>query len=214
MGRFRGGLLFSLLLFGLAVRADTMPFAGALTTNGMPDPNAVFASTFTLTTASDVLIETFSYGGLTDPQGNVLNAGGGFLPDIVISNSGIGSKLLADSSVNVGLTTGVSACLPANTDPSGFCGDAAVEILNLAIGTYTFDITVAGNHALVDLTGNLTGFDGGGSFFFQQGLLDSHLAGDVIVTPETSTVPEPASWWMLGSGLCGLLFRNSRKRSS
>ena len=118
--------------------------------------------------------------------------------------------MLADSAVNVGLASIplVSACPPANLDSTQFCGDAAVEILGLASGTYTFDVTnITGNQASVDAMGNLIGFSGQGSFFGPQGFLDSHLAGNVIVTPEISSVPEPGTCLLLGSGLLVLLSR-------
>jgi hypothetical protein len=217
MVRISTGVLGLMFLCTIAAQADTVTFTGALKTGGVDDPNAVFQSTFTLTTSSDVLIETYSYGGLNDQMGNVIDPGGGFLPEIVISSSGVGSQLLADSAVNIGLPSipPVSACPPANVDAAQFCGDAAVEILGLSSGTYTFDIiNITGNQATVDAAGNLSGFSGQGSFFGPSGFLDSHLAGNVIVTPEISSVPEPGTGLLLGSSLLALISRKLWRRTS
>lgn len=204
------GLAF-ILTASSAGRADSVTFGGYLTgdgtASGTPDANVIFSSTLNLATTSDVLIETYSAGGLIDSQGNVIDPGGGaFQPEIAIAASGVNPQLLADSSSEgVGPSTPqVSACPPASLDGNGACVDTALEILGLSPGSYVFYVTGNGNLPNVDATNDLTGFGGGGSFFGPDGFGDPHITGEVIVTPEVSSVPEPGTLVLIGTGFLAL----------
>jgi hypothetical protein len=202
MGRFRLGLLCIFLISGTMARADAISYTGNLTTNGNPDPNAVFEAGFTLAGVSEVILQSWSYGGGTNMMGTTI-APLGFQPDIAVFSSN--PVTVFDSGV-----INLPACPPGNTDDLGACGDARLDLI-LGAGTYTFSVTTLGNFPTSnDPSGSFNGMGEFGTNGDAQ-LLDDHFAVDLTVTPQ-SAVPEPGAGFMLGSGLLVLLGNLLRQR--
>jgi len=125
--RFAPGWLTPLLLVLIAptlARANSISYTGNLS-----GPNAVFLASFTVSSVSNVTLQTWSFGGGTNAAGTLI-AGGGFLPDISVFGPGPTSPLLADTNFNF------NGCPPANIDAfEGICGDSTLSLMGLAAGT-------------------------------------------------------------------------------
>ena len=170
-------------------------------------PNEVFTAPLILTTASNVTIQTFSYGGGITHDGTVVQSGS-FDPTITLfEGSGPGAVLPDVSYFNDDGT-----CPPANADPGTLlCLDSVLSLNSVASGIYTIVLTVAGNAPVAASVGSGTigdGFDGNG--FFDQPPITSYVF-DVV----TTSVPEPKTMTLFGLAGVALWLRTSwvsRKR--
>ncbi len=195
-----------------AAKADTTTtYTGTLATE-----ESTVDIALSLSSTSNVTLQTFGFGGGTDALGNVF-AAGGVDPFLAVFNSA-GNIL-----TNGGNPYGTSAiqtnypsfqgCPPANPVGGGVgCGDVTMSIPDFMAGTYTIVLSDGQYfaNAIFD-NGNLgegfTDFTGGTSNFCDTIGLNctGAYALDVTTAPiGTTGVPEPASFPLLALSLLGL----------
>lgn len=160
-------------------------------TGTFEDPNQIFLQAFSFPSLSDILIQTWQYGGSGSAPGGTNGAGvvipvGGF--DSVVSVFGPDGTLIDYNDDGT--------CPPGTLDGEN-CFDSTLAINSLPAGTYTLALTVVGNYpagvALSD------GFVLAGDF----GGRAQSYAVDISVTSE-NVVPEPSTFELF-MGSIGLL---------
>jgi len=182
------------LRFGLAFAAASMALAAPAAaadysyTGTLSDPNQVLLFNFTVGTASDVTLQSYSYSGGTTADGTVISAGG-FDPILA----------LFDGSGN----------LIGQDDDSGPGYDVWLSRL-LQPGNYTVSVMAYSNFAVGPNLSN--GFQNTGSF----GGRTQSWAFDVLgvdTATQVGAVPEPATWAMMlmGFGATGFAMRRRKK---
>jgi len=192
---------FSMILLGLAVTPATTTAAAVSFTGTFQQDDNVRLFGFTLAAPATVGVETWSYGGGTDAQGQVIARGGFETVVSLFSGSGV--------FIDVSLT---GSCPPQNVDPTtGLCGDSFLSD-SLAAGNYLVAITEyanipngpnLGNGFLETGQGNFTGplFCGAAGSFFDATC--NHRTGnfelDILGVTSATAVPEPTGLAMLGS---------------
>jgi hypothetical protein len=178
--------------------------AGSLSQVGdLDDANGVALISFTISTAADVDIQTWGYGGTLDAAGGVNASGqviasGGFDPYVSLFN-GAGNSAVFIASNDEGL------CPPGHLAPA--CHDATLHAGALAAGTYTVALTAFENFSFAENYGSGTlgdGFIGLGSFYDASSGVErsGHYAIDIH---SAGLVPEPTSLAMAGAGLLALM---------
>jgi len=207
-----------------AAYADGTSYVGTLANPDSSDLTmSTFQATLVLTTISDVTLQTYGFGGGTNQAGTVISPGG--TDPFVGLFSGTGSAALFINGTSLDLSNYTPGCPPAGTvsDFGGTtCGDVTLTFDDLAAGTYTVllsdgqfipNAAVGSGSTLGDGFLDLTGGSNDGTGFFCNiadftGGVETNCpntsgnyALDVLTTPATSTVPEPASLALLGSGL-------------
>jgi hypothetical protein len=222
-------LSIAALLAGSALSAETLSFTGTLTS---PDvgPGAMGVITFDLAATSDVTLQTYSFGGGINGDGTTI-APGGFDPFVGLFQGGAGPTALfidgtADNLSNY--TSEPSACPPAGLVTIGSvpnqCGDVRLQF-TLAPGFYTVIVSDADYvpNAVYETTGYLgDGFSDltGGSFPLTTCYDASDCNNDTanwaldITTSGNSSpsVPEPASFGLVGVGLMVVSHASSRRK--
>jgi hypothetical protein len=216
--------LFCVLVFSLSAavaRADGTSYVGTLAS---PNSNDLTMSTFqallVLTTASDVTLQTYGFGGGTNQAGTPINPGG--TDPFVGLFSGTGNTAAFINGTSLDLTNYTPGCPLANT-VSNFggttCGDVTLTFDDLVAGTYTVLLSDgqyipsaaigAGStlgDGFADLTGgqfcNIADFTGGVQTNCPN--ISGAFALDVLTTPLTASAPEPCTLLLLGAGLAGL----------
>lgn len=205
-----GALLFSVLTVSFA-SASTVSYTGSFTSD-----DQVQLFTFSLASPSDITLETLSYGGGMNGNGQKIPEGG-FEPVLSLF-SGTGLFLNA-SGAN-------GSCPPQTVDSAtGLCGDAFLMQSGLAAGKYTVALTEFFNVAngptlaagfLEGGAGNFTGVScgiSGGSFLDETcAQRTSNYALDITTSPSTSATPEPASFWLILPGAALFLFARLRPK--
>jgi len=223
MSRHFLAVLACLALCTSVARATTTTYSGSLATS-----ESTYEPTLTLGSASDVTIQTYSFGegetdlfvGMFDSSGNILTYGTGCPGDLLTCNP-------FGTSLDLTNYSSFSGCPPASTETIGgspVCGDITMGLSDLAAGTYTILIS-DGNYqpnAVYD-NGNLSeGFTDltGGQFCNlvingvdctqDTGSYDFTVTTTPLKTPPPPA-PEPASLALLVSGLLGIAgFRKRR----
>jgi hypothetical protein len=195
------------------LRADaTFTSCGMGCTLGPANTDADYAQfaavvrTFSVASPSMMDAITFSYGGGINGAGMTI-AQGGFEPYLSLFDSG--GNFLASTFFGTTCPAG------ANTNTSsGQCFDVRLDGGTLAPGNYQIAISAFENLSFAENLGTGTladGFTGLGNL--AQGE-DLHYAFDVVLNPQTSTVPEPGSFVMLAcAALAGRLFQRRKKGS-
>jgi hypothetical protein len=194
----------------LADTVSTESFTGTLASS-----SAVFETTLTLTAGEDVLLQTYGFGGGTNAAGTVIAPGGTDPFVAIFSGTGGTAAILTDG---MGDPYGTSVDFGGPT-----CGDVTMSLSSLAAGTYTVVLSdgqyianaVFDNGTLSEGFSDLTG----GVFcnIANNGVncpdpLGGAYALDITTTSTTSSVPEPGTLALFGSGLIALAFRLRGRR--
>lgn len=114
-------------------RADTMSFTGTLASS---EDTVVIP--IVLTSAGDVTLQTFGFGGGVNGAGTVI-ASGGFDPFVGLFSGTGDSAVFLDGTSDI-LTNYTPGCPPAGTVSLGTtptCGDVNLQFTGLAAGTYS-----------------------------------------------------------------------------
>lgn len=195
--------------------ANSFSFVGNF---AMDDNLRIF--NFELLTTSTVTIRTYGYAGGTNAASQWL-AGGGFDPVLSLfgGTSPLAPLLFSNNDGGCGLVGADAA--------TGDCWDAYIQWSNLGPGTYSVVLSqydnlpggLLGDPFSQAGNGNFTGGAFGGfpgpfvdahpaqrTSFYAVDILDVHSAAD-------TSIPEPASIWLLGGGCFALLAgRRLRRR--
>lgn len=206
------------LLGAGAVLADGTSYVGTLA-----DPTGVFEATLTLTSASNVTLQTYGFGGGKNQAGTIIGPGGTDSFVGLFAGTGSGAAFLNGTSLDLTNYSSFMGCPPAGT-VSNFggttCGDVTMTFDDLAAGIYTVLLSdgqfipnagVGAGSTLgdgfLDLTGgtfcNIADFTGGVQTNCPN--TSGAFALDVITSRPVVTTPEPTSLVLLGSGLLGLI---------
>jgi hypothetical protein len=204
---------------GVAFVLLTAPgFAGQFSFTGVfANDNDVQLFTFGLLAPTTVTLQTWSYGGGTDANGQTI-AAGGFEPLLEVFDA----LSLAPAS-GLLLPGTFSSCPPnrADTNRIPACYDVLAQ-LSLTAGNYFLALTQNPNAAVGNL-GDGFQFDGDPTFnsgfagsFGAQG--DGHWEVDILAADNAAAVtatPEPGSLWLSAAAmlLAGIGFRKVRPRA-
>jgi hypothetical protein len=221
--------LLAATAFGLSA-GSIYSFTGTLSS-----PEDASETTFSLTAADTVTIQTWGFGGGTNASAQVIMAGG-FDPLIALFDGPVATATMAtDGSANPLADADnllnppwsyVGNCPPAGTVAIGTdndCGDDFMQVA-LGVGTYTLVLTDASYipFAVFDNGSLAEGFEDLTSGVFQTCdpvsnaciTPDGNYAVDILsAQPDLITTPEPSALSMLGIALAALpVLRTSRKR--
>jgi hypothetical protein len=191
--------------------------AGIISSTGtFTSDDQVFQLNFTLSSAGDVTIQSFGYGGGTNGAGTVIPQGG-FATDLAVF-SATGSQLLIDQDSYGG--NPVCGERAVNSD-TGLCLDGYLYLPSLGAGSYILTLTEQGNPANGPALADGFAQDGGGNFtggpFLDpfQNQMNGTWAVDVSSTGiggSTSTAPEPATAFLTLLLVPGLAIAAKRRR--
>ena len=197
----RGRLLVMSLLLSGPLSASTLSFTGAL---DPANPNDVFLAEITLASTSNLVLQSYGYGGSSGAPGGTNAAGmvipaGGFDTYLSLFH-GFGPTATFFASNDDG------GCGPASPDP--VCADSRLSLTSLAAGNYTIALTLPNNFSFAENYG--TGTLGDGFIDLQGDYYDaasnmvrtSNYAFDVTYNPSSvAATPEPPSIALFATGL-------------
>jgi hypothetical protein len=217
------------ILAGLGLLSLTCHLAGGSLsfTGTLPTPEDIFTQTFSVDAGQTVDIQTWGFGGGTNAAGTLIPAGG-FDPFVgLFLGTGPTALFLDGTADNLSnYTSEPSACPPAGLvaigSVGGQCGDVILEFTGLAAGVYTVLLSDANYlpNAVFETTGLLgDGFSDLTAGVFQTCFDQDNCNTDtanwaVDITGASSSVPEPASFAIVGLGLVAVarLLATQRKK--
>lgn len=179
--------------------------SGPFTSSGtLGSKNQVLEASFSLTSTTNLVISTSSYGGGANANGTTAMAGG-FMPSLVLYNSA-GNYMAGE----------IFPSPTGKMDPTtNLVGDAYLTKMNLAAGSYILALSDYSVQQLPTATNLSDGFDnpGGGTAFSDvQGNARNGNYSLNITGPSAAAVPEPATFWLMVPAL-GAVVTAIRKRS-
>ena len=196
--RLQRSLLF--LVAAISLQAGTVSLTGSLDPN---DPNDVFLYQFAVPAVSDLLFQSYGFGGGVNAGGTVIPSGG------------------FDAYLSVFAGTGPSAIFLASNDdgtcplgtPDPTCSDPTLSLSAQPAGWYTLALTVFDNFSFAENFGSGTlgdGFIGLGDYFnlASNSFRTSNFALDV--SSSAGFVPEPGTIFLFATGVA-LLFQLRRE---
>jgi len=203
--------LIALLLACAAAQGDTTSFIGALDPT---NPNDVFLTTFTLSNAGPVTIQTYSYGGGVNAAGQTILPVG-FDPVLGLYTGTGDGAVLFDYNDDGSCPPGTPKLFGSTAN----CFDSTLNYASLAAGTYTISLTAFGNEPFGS---QQPAFNTLGDGFL--GLADFNDPADPSgrtsvtndfafdLTAPSTTTPEPSAALcaLLGIALVGGLRRGQR----
>jgi len=172
-----------LLAVAVSLHAATVSLTGSLDPN---DANDVFLYQFEVPAVSDLLFQSYGFGGGTNAAGMIIPSGG-FDPYLsLFAGAGPGATFLASNDDG--------SCPPGNFDPS--CSDPTLSLTAQPAGSYTLALTVFDNFSFAENIGSGTlgdGFIGLGDYFnvASNEIRTSNFALDV--SSSAGFVPEPGT---------------------
>jgi hypothetical protein len=183
-----GLLVFIILLFACPAFPNSLSFTG-----GLAGPSTPFETTFYLAGNSNVIIQSWSFGGGTNAAGQAISPGG-FDPMVSLFSGPEGTASIitrngdpaADADTLISADSFVGNCPPAGTVTIGtgvgstVCGDDFLNITTLSAGVYTLVLTDANYTPLAVNPG-----PGGGSTLLSDGFTD--FTGGVFQTCNTTS---------------------------
>jgi hypothetical protein len=219
MNKLKCFVLTAMLAFGAsAARADgSSSFVGTLAS-----PEDFFSVTVTVSSNTDVTLQTYGFGGGTNQAGTVITPGGTDPFVGLFLGTGTGATFINGTSLDLTNYSSFIGCPPANS-VSNFggttCGDVTMLFSSLAPGTYTAllsdgqfipNAAVSAGTTLGDGFSDLTGGQFCNIADFTDGVITNcpNTSGAYaldIFTKATPTVPEPSSLLLLTTGLLGVL---------
>src|SRR5215472_13914215 len=149
MAREHQIILFGVVAALFADRATGGPISYSGT---LASPTSIYEQTLTLSSRSNITIETFGFGGGTDLLGSLI-APGGFDPLIALFSGNVASaSILTDGSGNPLANADTMSNFVGNCPPAGVvtigtgtgssvCGDVILQVNNLPVGVYTLFVS-------------------------------------------------------------------------
>jgi hypothetical protein len=191
-----------LLVAAVSLRGATVSLTGSLDPN---DANDVFLFQFQTPTISDLLFQSYGFGGGVNAGGTVIPSGG-FDPYLsVFAGTGPTASFLASNDDG--------SCPPGNFDPT--CSDPTLSLTAQPAGWYTVALTVFDNFSFAENFGSGTlgdGFIGLGDYFSvgSGSFRTSNFALDV--SSSAGFVPEPGTVFLCAAG-AALVFHFRRRKA-
>ncbi len=190
-----------LLAAAVSLPAATVSLTGSLDPN---DPNDVLLYQFEVPVVSDLLFQSYGFGGGTNAAGTVIPSGG-FDPYLsIFAGTGPSATFLASNDDGT--------CPPGHPDPS--CSDPTLSLLAQPAGWYTLALTVFDNFSFAENFGSGTlgdGFIGLGDYFNQAAneFRTPNFALDV--SSSAGFVPEPGTIFLSAAAAAVLIQLRRRK---
>jgi hypothetical protein len=181
--------------------------AGPVTTSGtLANQGVALEATFSLSSATQLMIYTTSYGGGPNANGSTA-APGGFMPSLVLYNSS-GAFVAGETFPS---PTGV------RDSATGLVGDAYIRTSTLAAGSYIVtvsDYLVQQAPTATNLSDGFINYGSGTSFSDVQGNLRTGNYNLNLSGASTTAAPEPATFALLGPLFGGFAFWAYRHRNT
>lgn len=232
---YEGRLFASIILILIATAGSASAVTFSLTGN-LAAPQDEVTLVLDLPFNGGFTLQTYGFGGGTDLASKLISSGG-FDPFVgVFEGTGVNATFIdGTSDILSNYTSEPNACGPAGTvSVAGYgpqCGDVRLDFPSLTAGLYTIVLsdalyypTAANEFPPAYLGDGFTDFTAGASSFQTcydpntcladtgNWALDVNVAEDIAsLTNVTPTVPEPASFALIGLGLLAVRFAFRRR---
>ena len=190
-----------LLAAAISLPAATVSLTGSLDPT---NPNDVYLYQFEVPAISDLIFQSYGFGGGTNAAGTMIPSGG-FDPYLsVFVGAGPGAIFLASNDDG--------SCPPGNPDPT--CSDPTLSLPAQPAGSYTLALTVFDNFSFAENIGSGTlgdGFIGLGDYFNTASNEFRTASFALDVSSSAGFVPEPGTVF-LSAVAAAVLFQLRRRK--